>query len=298
MINKDFKRGMILLLTAQTLVGLNIVISKFIVATIPVSILLLIRFSIASVILLPLHWLTAASSKPLMDHFSKLGQRDWLFIFAQGLCAGFLFNVLMLTGLNYTDANIAGIITSALPAIIAIMSWLILKESISAQKSLCILFASAGLVAIAYDKFHGLGASHSFIGDLIVLLSLFPEATYYVLCKIYPNRLPIFLTSSLLNGLNALLLLPVIFFVNYDASAFTSLAWIVIFVTGLSSGLFYVLWFIGSKDVDGMTASLSTAVMPVSAVIIAWLILGEDLSLMEFFGMGLVIFSIFLYARR
>lgn len=283
---------------AQTLVGLNIVISKFIVATIPVTLLLLIRFAIASVILLPLHWLTDARKTSLKDHFKQLQGRDWLFIIAQGICAGFLFNVLMLTGLNYTDANIAGIITSALPAIIAIMSWLILKEKISAQKSLCILFATAGLIAIAYDKLQTVGTGHSFLGDFIVLISLLPEATYYVLCKIYPNRLPIFITSSLLNALNTILLIPVLFFVSYDPQAFTGLAWLIIFITGSSSGLFYVLWFIGSKSVDGMTASLSTAIMPVSAVVIAWFVLGEDLSLMEGVGMGLVIFSIFLYARR
>jgi len=113
----------------------------------------------------------------------------------------------MLTGLNYTDANVAGIITSALPALIAIMSWFILQEKISAQKVLCVIFATMGLVTIAYDKLHGLSECHSFIGDSMVLLALLPEASYYVLCKLYTNRLPLFLTSSLLNGINALLLL-------------------------------------------------------------------------------------------
>ena len=204
----------------------------------------------------------------------------------------------MLTGLNYTDANVAGIITSALPALIAIMSWFILKEKISAQKALCIVFATIGLVIIAYDKLNGLTISHSFFGDSLVLLALLPEATYYVLCKLYANRLPLFLTSALLNGINAILLLPVLYIIHWEPANINMVSWFTLFVIGLSSGLFYVFWFVGAQHVDGIMASLSTAAMPIATVILAWIILGEDLSLPELAGMGLVLFSIILYARK
>ncbi len=298
MLKDDFMKGMSFLLLAQILVALNIVVSKILVATIPVMILLLIRFFLAAVVLLPLHWLTAAKKTPVKTHLCRMTNKDWLFIVAQGLCAGFLFNALMLAGLNLTDANVAGIITSALPAIIAIMSWIVLKERISAQKSLCVLFATAGLVIIAVDKLKNVGISHSFLGDAIVLLSLLPEATYYVLCKLHTNKLPIFLTSSILNGINAVLLLPVLGFIQWQPAEIPLLYWFIIFVTGLSSGLFYVFWFLGSQKVDSIMGSLSTAIMPVATVLIAWGILGEKLSVVEFGGMSLVILSIFMYARR
>lgn len=296
--NKDYFQGLLFLVLAQTMVGLNIVSSKYLVSAIPILFMLTLRFSLAAFILLPLHWLTPARRFTIKHHFSALKRRDWLFILAQAFSAGVLFNCLMLLGLHYTDANMAGIITSALPATIALMSWLILGEKISAKKSLCILFATVGLVIIAYNKFKGAGLHHSFFGDAIILLSLLPEATYYILCKLHSNRLPVFLISALLNGLNAVVLLPLLFFFPWSPAQLTAWDWFILLGLGLSSGLFYVFWSFGSQRVDGVMASLSTAVMPLATVILAWLMLGEQLTRMQCAGMSLVILSIAIYARR
>lgn len=295
---KYIRYGMIFLILAQTMVGVNIVASKLLLSSIPILIILEIRFALATLILFPLHWLTPDKNILVKEHFSKLTRKDWYFLIAQALTAGVLFNCLMLLGLHYTDANVAGIITSALPAIIAIMSGIILKEKISAKKSMCIIFATSGLLVIALDKLHHIGAGHSFLGDAIVLLSLIPEAIYYVLFKLHTNRLPIFLTSSLLNGINALLLLPVIFFIPWQPANIPVMDWFILYTLGLTSGLFYVFWFFGCKHVDGIMASLSTAVMPVATVIIAWLLLGEHLTILQSAGMGLVLISIVAYARK
>jgi drug/metabolite transporter (DMT)-like permease len=294
-----FLQGMVFLVLAQSMVGVNIVTSKLLLSSVPVLVLLEIRFLLATFVLFSLHWTTPSARKnSLKSHFLVLKKRDWFFILAQALSAGILFNTLMLTGLDHTDANIAGIITSALPAIIAILSWLVLHEKISAQNALCIAFATIGLVIIAYDKVNGMKGFHSFFGDTMVLLSLVPEAAYYVLCKLYLNRLPLFLTSALLNGINALLLLPVLFLTNWEPTSIHMTTWLILFIIGLSSGLFYVFWFIGAKHVDGIMASLSTAIMPVATVILAWMVLGERLSWTEVAGMALVLFSIILYAKR
>lgn len=291
-------QGVCFLILAQTMVATNIVVSKVLLISIPIVIVLAIRFLLASLVLLPLHWFTAASQQSLKTHFLKLGRKDWLFIIAQALSAGVLFNALMLIGLNRTDANVAGIITSALPAIIALMSWMILGEKISVQKLFCIFFATLGLAIIASDQFTGLTASHSFSGDMIVFLSLFPEAMYYILCKLHSNQLPLFLISSLLNGINALLFLPVLLLTQWNPTTISGVNWGILLITGLGSGLFYVFWFVGSQRVDAVMASLTTAIMPVMTVIIAWAILQEQLTIMESTGMALIICSIALYARK
>lgn len=295
-----FFQGVVFLILAQTMVGINIVSSKYLLSSAPILFLLMIRFALASLILLPLHWLTPAKKQSIYYHFSQLKRNDWLFILAQALSAGVLFNFFMLLGLHYTDANVAGIITSALPAMIAVMSWIILGEKISGKKSLCVFFATAGLIIIACDKWHGLGDTHSFSGDAIVFFSLFPEAAYYVLCKLHPNRLPVFLISSLLNAINAIILafISVFSITHWNNLHINFENGLILFILGLSSGLFYVFWFFGSQRVDGIMASLSTAVMPVITVIFAWLFLGELLTLWQLAGMGLVIFSIAIYAMR
>ncbi|KTD28695.1 DMT family transporter [Legionella maceachernii] len=294
----SFLQGICFLILAQLMVGLNIVFSKCLVSSLPLLFILTLRFVLAAFILFPLHWLTPAKRLSLRHHFSQLNRQDWYFIFAQALTAGVLFNCLMLLGLHYTDANVAGIITSALPATIALMCWLILKEQISKKKGGCILFATLGLLVIAWDKWHKIGLHHSFFGDAIILLSLLPEATYYVLCKLHVNRLPVFLISSVINAINAVILLFFIPFFSFNPLMLFASTWLILIFLGLSSGLFYVFWYFGARRVDGTMASLSTAIMPVATVMLAWLILGEQLSYLQGLGMGLVILSIAVYARR
>ncbi len=296
--NAYFMQGMLFLILAQIMVGVNIVFSKYLLSSIPVLLLLALRFTLAALILLPLHWLTPAKRKPVRYYFSQLKQKDWVFIGAQALSAGVLFNFLMLWGLNYTDANVAGIITSALPAIIAMMSWIILGEKISGKKAICVGFATLGLIVIAYDRLGGSHVSHSFWGDVLVLIALLPEATYYILSKMHANSLPVFLISSLLNAINAILLLLSLSFSTWNGLSTSLLDWLILIILGLSSGLFYVFWNFGCQKVDGVMASLSTAVMPLATVLIAWMLLGERLTLGQAIGMGMVIFSIAVYAKR
>ncbi|QMT59457.1 DMT family transporter [Legionella sp. PC997] len=296
--NASFFKGMFFLILAQIMVGINIVFSKYVLSSIPVVFILTLRFTLAALILLPLHWFTAAKNKPVRFYFSQLKLRDWYFIGAQAISAGILFNFLILWGLNYTDANVAGIITSALPAIIAIMSWLILGEKISGKKTICVGFATLGLIIIAYNKLAGIEANHSFFGDALVLISLLPEATYYILSRIHANSLPVFLISSLLNAMNALLLILCLSFSSWSDLTIHPIDWLILIILGLSSGLFYVFWNFGCQKVDGVMASLSTAVMPLATVLIAWMLLGERLTTGQSIGMGMVILSIAVYAKR
>ncbi|MDP1604873.1 MAG: DMT family transporter [Legionella sp.] len=296
--NNYFLQGMLFLIFAQIMVGINIVLSKYILSSIPILFILALRFSLAAVILLPLHWLTPAKKISVYSYFRLLKRRDWVFIFAQALSAGVLFNFLILWGLHYTDANVAGIITSALPAIIAVMSWIILGEKISGKKAVCVGFATIGLIVIACDKLSGIKVTHSFLGDALVLASLLPEAMYYIFSKMHVISLPVFLTSSLLNGINAILLFLCLGFSTWDGLAIHAMDWLILFILGLSSGLFYVFWYFGSQRVDGIMASLSTAVMPLATVILAWLFLGEQLTGGQALGMGMVVLSIAAYAKR
>ena len=83
-----------------------------------------------------------------------------------------------------------------------------------------------------------------------------------------------------------------------DGLHIQSTDWFILTILGLSSGLFYVFWNFGCQHVDGVMASLSTAIMPLATVTIAWVVLGEQLSIGQSVGMGMIILSIGVYARR
>ena len=284
------------LILAQIMVAISVVGSKYLIASsISTLFLLVTRFSLATVVLLLLHHF-CNSSTTIRSHLEKLNRKDWIIILAQALSAGVFFNFLMLLGLDYTDANVAGIIMSALPALIAVLSFLFLKERLSVKKGFSIGLATLGLLVISSNTFSASSIKYSLIGNVIIFLALLPEAGYYILSKLQPNKLPIFLMAALMNGINAILLLPIAFLhENWHMLHLSTLQWIILGLVSIASGLFYVFWYAGSQKTDGITASLSTALMPIATVIIAWLTLGETVGAIQLIGMGLVMASIVAY---
>jgi drug/metabolite transporter (DMT)-like permease len=284
---------------AQISVGINITGSKFLISTFPLLFILTGRFFLAAVLLLPLHWCTRERKISLKQHFQQLNARDWLFLFLQAICAGVFFNLLMVLGLRYTSAQSAGIITSTLPALIAIASCIFLKEQFTFKKSICVGFATLGLIIISVHQVTSSPRHTDSLlwGNLLVFLALFPETAYYVLAKVPTKRLPIFLMSGIINAINAIILIPfLIFQVHWPTLHFSILNLGVLILVGVCSGMFYVFWFLGSDKVDTILASLATTIMPISTVLIAWLVLNENLSIYYLVGMILAILSIIAYA--
>ncbi|MDF1677547.1 MAG: DMT family transporter [Legionellaceae bacterium] len=291
-------KGLTFLILAQVMTAINIVLAKYLLTCVPIVFMITTRFVLATAILFPLHHLTRNRTKTLKYYLTSLNRKDWLFIVLQALCGGALFNLFMFLGLKYTDANLAGIITSALPAIIAIMAWFILGVKITQKTLLCIASACMGLIVIALGKKAVPGMPHSFLGDFLIFFALIPEALYYILCKVHPNNLPVFLISATVNAINGTIMLFAFSLAPFNPANISLFHWVILILSALSSGLFYAFFFMGSQRVDSIMASITTAVMPLATVIFAWAILGEDLTLIEGIGMGLVIFSIIIYAKR
>ncbi|RUR07321.1 DMT family transporter [Legionella sp. km772] len=288
--------GLILVTLAQTMVAINIVTSKSLLSSLSSFVVLMSRFSLAALILFFLHWWTSTDRRSVHSHFINLTKKDWINIVAQSLTAGVLFNLLMLWGLHYTDANSAGIVTSVLPLIIAIMSWFILGEQFSTRTFISTLMVTLGLIILSFGDYQG--GSNTLSGDLLILLSLFPEGLYYILSKLYKIPLPVFLLSALLNGINALFFIGFLPFLSFNYLNWQNEHTFSLLILGLSSGLFYVFWYKGCEQVEGMVASLSTAIMPVTTLILAWVFLGEHFTLLQFLGMGIIISSVLIYLKN
>jgi drug/metabolite transporter (DMT)-like permease len=54
----------------------------------------------------------------------------------------------------------------------------------------------------------------------------------------------------------------------------------------------FILWYAGAERVSGVEASLFTAIAPASAVLMAFVLLGEPLSLNQLVGVGCVLAAV------
>lgn len=279
---------------SQIIIGINIVMAKVLLPVFNIYLLLCSRFLIGTLILA-----FSCYVKKINPTIDSQGQRftsfDWLVLFTQAMCGGFLFNVLMLSGLELSDATSAGIITSTTPAVILVLSYFILKEKLSVRRVSSVLLAVVGLLILSVGKMGQISMAYTTLwGDFLMLLAVVPEAFFTIIAKWYKRNVNFYALALIVCGYNALLFLPLS--INHivplptDVSLFQV---ILLLLYGYAGGaLFFILWFKGISHIPASSAALITTLMPVSTTILAFVFLGEVFSTYEIFGMLLVLGSI------
>src|SRR5215204_6563859 len=132
---------------SMSLVGSYVALSKPLAAAIPVFLLAWLRFGIGGAAIL--HWLRKPAGEPPMT------PRIRRLVFLESFLGNFLFSICMLFGVSMTSAVSAGVIMASIPAVVALISWIFLRERISGRVMLAIACAAAGIGLLAFAPAHG-----------------------------------------------------------------------------------------------------------------------------------------------
>lgn len=248
--------------------GITLVIGKTLIALFPIFLLLTIRFLIGTLFFSFTYYFKDHQEK---QSIKKLNNKDWMLLFLQSFFGAFCFNLFLLFGLHYTTADTAAIITSTLPAFITIFAFFILKESISSHQFIAILFLMLGVILVTVDTQHILINQITMYGNLFVLLAVVTGALFPICAKLTLTKTPTQLTSFTFNAFGLLLFLPLVLSdamqFNFHAVAFTT--WLVVIFYSAAANILYLhFWNKGLTVVPASTASLFTAIMPVSTAIL------------------------------
>src|SRR5690606_5701928 len=106
--------------------------------------------------------------------------------FLESFLGNFLFSVFMLFGVSLTSAVSAGVIMAAIPATVALLSRLFLREPISGRTWTAIACAALGIGLLGIAKpAHGAaeGGGMAWLGNLLVFGAVLCEAAYAVIGK-------------------------------------------------------------------------------------------------------------------
>jgi drug/metabolite transporter (DMT)-like permease len=166
---------------SMSLVGSYVALSKPLAAIFPVMLLAWLRFGIGAVAMLG--WL-----RPPAHETTLTRQTKWL-LFFESFFGNFLFTLCMISGVALTSAVTAGVTMAAIPAAVAIMSWLFLREAVGARTWTAIAFAVAGIGLNALSKTESSSlAAHpqQGLGQLLLIAAVLCEAAYAVIGKSSP----------------------------------------------------------------------------------------------------------------
>ncbi|MBK9440583.1 MAG: DMT family transporter [Comamonadaceae bacterium] len=282
-----------LLALSMALVGSYVALSKPLVAALPVFLLAWLRFGIGA-LAMP-HWLIRPPDEPVLTRKTR-----WL-IFLESFLGNFLFTICMLFGVSLTTAVSAGVIMAAIPTMVALLSWLFLRERIGLRVWAAIALAALGIALFSLSKselpaqvHHGLEGDLSYksawLGNLLVFGAVVCEASYAVIGKkltgsVSPKRI-----TALINLWGFALMTPMGVYAawSFNFGAVAPGSWLLLVFYALAASVWTVwLWMTGLKTVPAGQAGVFTVMLPISAAAVGVLVLGETLSLMQVFAFGL-----------
>lgn len=279
---------------AMIIVGSSVVVGKMLIMKFPVFLASGLRFAIASIIIWPIILMKEKG-------FPKIIKRDWLIFSIMAFCGQFMFTVLMLIGLKYTQAMEAGIITSTTPAFMASVSFLILKERLDVRQFTGIALATLGVLVVngllqphtGYGDIYG----NNILGNLLICGAVMGEAFFLLLAKKITSSVSDLCTTGILSLLGVLMFLPFSIYegISFNFEVILMDDWLYMLYFGaVYTVLAYIFWFRGVKRVNGSTASTFTALIPMSATILAVICLNEKFTLFHAIGFIFITTSIML----
>lgn len=270
---------------SMSLVGSYVTLSKPLAAAIPIFLLAWLRFGIGGLAMLP--WLRRpANEAPLTPRMR------WL-LFLESFIGNFLFSICMLYGVSMISAVSAGVIMAAIPAAVALLSWLFLRERIGARTWAAIACAMAGiaLLALAKPEAHGTGAgaaaadgARSLLGHLLVFAAVLCEATYAVIGKTLTGAIGPKRISALINLWGFVLVTPLGLYaaLDFDFAGVRPGIWVLLAFYSLAASMWTVwLWMTGLKAVPASQGGVFTVMLPVSAALVGLFALGESLGTLQ-----------------
>lgn len=285
-------RAYLLLLASMSLVGVYVALSKPLVAAIPVFALAFLRFAIAAFAMIP--WTRRGPGEP------PLAPHERRQLFTMSFFGNFLFSICMLTGVSLTTATSAGVILATLPAVVAVLSRVVLGERLT-RRALAAVAAAVGGVALLQFARGGAGEARGsvWLGNLLLFGAVLCEATYVILAKrLSATRAPL-RVSALINLWGLALIAPLGLWqlARLDLGALGIGHWTLLVFYSLAASLFAVwLWMAGTRHVPASHAGVFTVALPIAATLVGVGWLGEPFTALHATALALAAAGIALVA--
>ncbi len=250
-----------------------------------------LRFAIASVFLVLITWRVEGK-------LPRIEQSLFIPICLLGLTGVFAYNVFFFKGLLSIDAGRAALIIALNPVMISFFSSILFKEELTPVKIIGILMSVTGAMTVVsrgnpLHLFQGhLGWGELNIFGCVVSWVSFSLIGKFVLGKMSPL---VSICYSALAGTAALLVPALMEGIWSFLPACSATTWFGLFYLGFFGTVLGFVWYYeGIKKIGPTKAGLFINVVPLSAVVLAFFLLDEPLTLSLLIGTVLVSTGIYL----
>ena len=269
---------------SMSLVGGYVALSKPLVAALPVFLLAWLRFGIGGLAML--RWFRKPTMEPPMS-----GQTQGL-LFLESFLGNFLFSICMLFGVSMSSAVAAGVIMASIPAAVAMMSWLFLRERIGLRVWCAVACAVIGIGLVSLSKSEllapvntgpeaGLASKTSWLGNLLLVGAVLCESAYAVIGKKLTGVLSPKRITALINLWGFVLVTPFGLWMawDFDFASVRASSWLLLVFYSQAASVWTVwLWMTVLKTIAANQAGVFSVMLPISAAAVGVIVLGESLN--------------------
>lgn len=214
-----------------------------------------------------------------------------------GATGVFAYNVLFFLGMRSVEAGRAALIVATNPVVITIFAALFLRERLSATRLAGAFLSIAGAGVVISRGNPLLLTAQAGLGELLIFGCVLSWVAYSLIGKQVMRTLSPLAAVTYSALLGTLALLPgalweglLASLPRYTLGQWAALGYLAVFGTVIG----FIWYYEGIKKIGPSRAAVFINLVPVSAVFLSWLILGEPLSLPLFLGAALVITGAYL----
>ena len=264
--------------------GSTFALIKGVIDSIPPYTFLTYRFLLAALLLVIIFW---KRMKKINIMILKKGSLIGIFLF--------LAYAFQTVGIKYTTATKAGFITGLSVVLVPIISHFFIKEKVSRNSVIGVIFAFSGLWFLNYNS------SFSFnLGDFLVLLCAFSFAMHIISVGLFSKKLDYILLA--ITQITVVFVLSLFMALIFERPAihlsYSPDIWWSIVITGLFAT---ALAFYMQNRFQQYSTATKTAIIfsgePIFAAIFAYFLLGEKVGIIAWVGGLLIIFGMTISQR-
>ncbi len=287
--NRNIVSGYLFAIGATVLWSGNFIIARGLSESIPPISLAFWRWVVAVIVFLPF------ALKPLIAEWDILKKNiPYLSIIA--LLGITVFNTLIYLAGHTTTAINLSLISITFPVFIVILSRFFFRELITVNKAVGIIIVAIGVILLITKGSPSRLLHLSFaIGDVWMLAAAMIFAVYSILLKRKPEQLSIWALQLSTFILGLMFLFPFYMWeyiiappVAFDAKTVGSILYVGIFASLCA----FVLWHKAIVAVGPSKAGMIYYTLPLFSGFLAYLFLREDISMVHFYSMLLIVSGI------
>lgn len=288
--------GALFALGATLLWSGNFIVARTLNDQLPPVLLSLLRWLLASAIILPFYWRDLRRDWPAI-------KAHWLYYLLVTLTGATLFASLTYTAAKTTSALNLTLITTSSPILTMLLARFFLKEALTPQRIIGIVLALAGVFLLAVRGDLRALLSLSFHrGDLLMLAASVLFAVYTIQLRFRPAGTSSTSFFTLMFVVALLTSLPLAaaeyaltpgYFVNINAKVALCLLYLALMPTIVS----FFWWNRSVQSIGPGNASLIYYSLPLFSGLLGWLLLNEDVNWVHLASGALILCGILLATR-